>query len=177
MLSLPYYPPSEIGGERGFSLRFSWHHSTNIQIYRSAGWQLTVDIRYNIRICTFTIMYNVICHTQRNTRCAIRKRSNAIAKDCTVDSTCVWTCVDACVRTCNTIICACSNSIPRMSAEPGRKAPCSIDLCHRMIWQTVGMGWTFRKVAHNFNVALGTVHNVFRRFELCDRRGRSNKTW
>ena len=56
-------------------------------------------------------------------------------------------------------------TIQKMSAEPGRKAPYSIDLRHRMIWQKVGMGLTFREVAKNLNVALGTVYNVFRRFE------------
>ena len=52
-----------------------------------------------------------------------------------------------------------------MSAEPGRKAPYSIDLRHRMIWQIIGMSLTYRKVAQNLNVAVGTVHNVLRRFQ------------
>ena len=52
-----------------------------------------------------------------------------------------------------------------MSAEPGRKAPYSVDLRHRMIWQKIGMGLTFREVARNLNVSLGTVHNIFRLFE------------
>ena len=55
--------------------------------------------------------------------------------------------------------------IQKMSAEPGRKAPYSIDLRHRMIWQKIGMGLTFRAVARNLNVAVGTVHNVLCRFE------------
>ena len=44
-----------------------------------------------------------------------------------------------------------------MSAEPGHKAPYSINLRHRMI---IGMGLTYRKVAQNLNVAVGTVHNI-----------------
>jgi transposase len=52
-----------------------------------------------------------------------------------------------------------------MSAEPGRKAPYSVDLRHRMIWQKIGMGLTFRGVARYLNVSLGTVHNVLRLFE------------
>ena len=54
--------------------------------------------------------------------------------------------------------------IQNMSAEPGRKAPYSVDLRHRMIWQKIGMALTFRRVAKNLNVATGTVYNVFHRF-------------
>ena len=93
----------------------------------------------------------------------------------TVDFACVSTCMIACVRTRMRMrmgaprarvarrpdmilhvscITHAQNS-KKMSAEPGRKAPYSIDLRHRMIWQKIGMGLTFRGVARNLNVAVG----------------------
>ena len=46
------------------------------------------------------------------------------------------------------------------SAEPGRKAPYSPDLRWRMVWQRIGMDLSYRKIASNLNVALGTAHNI-----------------
>ena len=64
-------------------------------------------------------------------------------------------------------LCACSisNLWYAVSAEPGRKAPYSIDLHHCMIWQIIGTSLPYRKVAQNLNVAVGTVHNVLCRFQ------------
>ena len=52
-----------------------------------------------------------------------------------------------------------------MSAEPGRKAPYSTDLRWRVVWQRIGMDLKYREIARNLNVAVGTVHNIFTRFE------------
>ena len=52
-----------------------------------------------------------------------------------------------------------------MSAEPGRKAPYSNDLRWRVVWQRVGMEHTFREIANNLCLSLGTVHNHFKRFQ------------
>ena len=49
------------------------------------------------------------------------------------------------------------------SAEPGRKAPYSVD---RIVWQRIGMDFEFRKIAQNLNVSLGTVHNIYKQFSL-----------
>ena len=53
-----------------------------------------------------------------------------------------------------------------MSAEPGRKAPYSSDLRWRVVWQRIGMELTFREIANNLSLSLGTVHNHFKRFQL-----------
>ena len=50
------------------------------------------------------------------------------------------------------------------SAEPGRKAPYAADLRWRIIWQRIGMELSYRKIASNLNVALGTVYHINRRF-------------
>ena len=42
----------------------------------------------------------------------------------------------------------------------GRKAPYSPDLRWRMVWQRIGMDLSYRKIASNLNVALGTAHNI-----------------
>ena len=52
-----------------------------------------------------------------------------------------------------------------MSAEPRRKAPYAADLRWRMVWQRIGMGLSYRTIATNLNVALGTVHHINSRFE------------
>lgn len=53
-----------------------------------------------------------------------------------------------------------------MSAEPCRKAPYSSDLRWRVVWQRIGMELSFRKIADNLCLSLGTVHNHFKRFQL-----------
>lgn len=52
-----------------------------------------------------------------------------------------------------------------MSAEPGRKAAYSRDIRWRVVWQRVGMELTFRDIATNLSLSLGTVCNHFKRFE------------
>ena len=51
------------------------------------------------------------------------------------------------------------------SAEP-RKALYSIDLRWRIVWQRIGMNFEFRRIAQNLNVSLGTVHNIYKQFNL-----------
>ena len=53
-----------------------------------------------------------------------------------------------------------------MSAELGRKAPYSSDLRWRVVWQRIGMELTFREIANNLCLSLGTVHNHFKRFQM-----------
>ena len=52
-----------------------------------------------------------------------------------------------------------------MSAEPGRKAAYSNDLRWRIVWQRIGMELTYRRIAKNLSLSLGTVHNVYRHFK------------
>ena len=52
-----------------------------------------------------------------------------------------------------------------MSAEPGRKAPYSDDTRWRVVWQRAGMQLSFRQVAKNLNISVGTVYNIFKVFE------------
>ncbi len=49
------------------------------------------------------------------------------------------------------------------SAEPGRKSAYSADIRWRIIWQKIGMGHTYRTIV--LNVSLGTVCNIWRRFD------------
>lgn len=51
-----------------------------------------------------------------------------------------------------------------MSAEPGRKAPYSTDFRLRIVWQKIGMELTYREIAKNLNVSVGTAYNVYKRF-------------
>ena len=53
-----------------------------------------------------------------------------------------------------------------MSAEPGRKAPCSSDLRWCIVWQRMGVELTFREITNNLCLSLGTVHNHFKRFQM-----------
>lgn len=56
-------------------------------------------------------------------------------------------------------------NLPAMSsAEPGRKTAYAADLRWRIVWQRIGMELSYRTIAANLNVALGTVHNVNRHF-------------
>ena len=56
-------------------------------------------------------------------------------------------------------------NIYMMSAEPGRKAPYSTDLRYRIVWQKIGLEMTYREIAKNLNVSVGSAHNVFKRFK------------
>ena len=51
------------------------------------------------------------------------------------------------------------------SAEPGRKVAYSRDIGWRVVWQKVGMGLTFREIASRLQIATGTAHRIFARFQ------------
>ena len=48
-----------------------------------------------------------------------------------------------------------------MSAEPSRKKAYHSDVRWRIVYQRIGMGFTFDKIAKNLNVATSTVHRTF----------------
>ena len=52
-----------------------------------------------------------------------------------------------------------------VSAEPGRKAPYSKDIVWCVVWQRIATELPFRKIAKNLNSSLGTIHNMYKRFE------------
>ena len=52
-----------------------------------------------------------------------------------------------------------------MSAEPARTVAYSCDLRMRVVWQRIGMGLSFRSIARNLNVSVGTVSNIISLFE------------
>ena len=52
-----------------------------------------------------------------------------------------------------------------MSTEPARTVAYSCDLRWRLVWQHIGMGLSFRTIARNVNVSLGTVSNIISLFE------------
>ena len=52
-----------------------------------------------------------------------------------------------------------------MSAEPLRRKAYSTDLRWRIVWQRIAMGLTFRNVASNLSISIGTVHNIYKLFE------------
>ena len=66
-----------------------------------------------------------------------------------------------------------------MSAEPGRKTAYSADLRWRVVWQRIGMGLTFRKIAENLNIACSTAQATYKLFEQTggvDPRGQPSRT-
>lgn len=60
--------------------------------------------------------------------------------------------------------CKTSSTGMATSAEPGRKAPYAEDLRWRIVWQRIGMGLSFREIASNINVSLGSAYGIFKRF-------------
>ena len=50
------------------------------------------------------------------------------------------------------------------SAEPGRKAAYSEDLRWRVIWKKLCSEKSYREIAQNLDISLGTVHNVWETF-------------
>ena len=52
-----------------------------------------------------------------------------------------------------------------MSAEPGRKTAYSNDLRWRIVYQRIAMNLPLVKIAQNLNVAVSTVHRIYRLFE------------
>ena len=53
----------------------------------------------------------------------------------------------------------------RTSAEPARTAAYSPDIGWRVVWQKLGMDLTFRQIAERLQIALGTAHRIFKRFQ------------
>ena len=53
-----------------------------------------------------------------------------------------------------------------VSAEPGRKRPYDRDLRWRIVYQRIGMGLSFIKIANNLNIAVSTAHRTYQLFEL-----------
>ena len=52
-----------------------------------------------------------------------------------------------------------------LSAEPARKAAYSDDLRWRVVWQRI-QEKSFREIATNLNISVGTVHNIWQKFEV-----------
>ena len=52
-----------------------------------------------------------------------------------------------------------------LSAEPARKAAYSDDLHWRVVWQCIQKK-SFREIATNMNISVGTVHNIWQKFEV-----------
>ena len=52
-----------------------------------------------------------------------------------------------------------------MSAEPGRTKAYSVDLRWRIVWERIGQDLTYREIATNLCVSLGTVSNIMKLFE------------
>lgn len=50
------------------------------------------------------------------------------------------------------------------SAEPCRRAPYSVDLRWRVVWQRIGMECSHRKIASNLSISVGTVYNIYSKF-------------
>ena len=51
------------------------------------------------------------------------------------------------------------------SAEPGRKTAYSDDLRWRIVWQRIAQEKSYRDIAKNLNISVGTVHNIWQKFE------------
>ena len=58
-----------------------------------------------------------------------------------------------------------------MSEESGRKKSYDSDLCWRVVYQRIGRGLPYEKIAKNLDIAIGTAHRVYFRFlrisEVC----------
>ena len=53
------------------------------------------------------------------------------------------------------------------SAEPKRTAPYSQDIGWRIVWQRLGMNYSFRQIATctRLMISVGTAHRILKRFE------------
>ena len=49
-----------------------------------------------------------------------------------------------------------------ISAEPGRKTAYAAELHWRVVWQRIGMGLTFRKIAENLSIACSTAQAIYK---------------
>lgn len=52
-----------------------------------------------------------------------------------------------------------------MSAEPLRTKAYSPDIRWRIIWQRIGMGFSYRTIASHLNISVGTAYNIYELFE------------
>ena len=70
-----------------------------------------------------------------------------------------------------------------MSAEPGRKKAYSIDLRWRIVYQRIGMNFTYERIGKNLNISMSTAHRTYKIFlttgnvdpVLCTRRAQLRK--
>ena len=70
-----------------------------------------------------------------------------------------------------------------MSAEPGRKKAYSKDLHWRIVYQRIGMNFTYERIGKNLNISMSTVHRTYKIFlttgnvdpVLCTRRAQLRK--
>lgn len=51
------------------------------------------------------------------------------------------------------------------TAEPGRKRAYDNDLRWRIVYQRIGMDFTYQKIAQNLNISISTCQRIFKRFE------------
>ena len=52
-----------------------------------------------------------------------------------------------------------------MSVEPGRTTAYSPDIGWRVVWQRLGMELAFRDISRKLQIAVGTAHRIYKRFE------------
>ena len=52
-----------------------------------------------------------------------------------------------------------------LSAEPSRKTAYSDDLRWRIVWQRIVHDKPYRDIAKSLNISVGTVHNIWQKFE------------
>ena len=51
------------------------------------------------------------------------------------------------------------------SAEPGRKTAYSADIGWRVVWQYIGMNYSFEDIGKRLQIAPSTAHRIFTRFK------------
>ena len=52
-----------------------------------------------------------------------------------------------------------------MSIERSRRKAYSSDIRWRIVWQRIAMDFSYRAIAHNLNISIGTVCNILKQFE------------
>ena len=52
------------------------------------------------------------------------------------------------------------------SAEPGRKTAYSGDIGWRVVWQYIGMNYSFEDIGIRLQIAPSTAHRIFTRFKI-----------
>ena len=58
-----------------------------------------------------------------------------------------------------------SKKIMSFSAEPGRKTAYSADIGWRVVWQYIGMNYSFEDIGKRLQIAPSTAHRIFTRFK------------